>query len=39
MHIARKPGEQIEVDWAEDPIYIALSYAMGVKYDPMIQSV
>lgn len=23
MHIARKPGEQIEVDWAGDPIYIA----------------
>ena len=23
MHIARKPGEQIEVDWAGDSIYIA----------------
>ena len=23
MHTVRKPGEQIEVDWAGDPIYIA----------------
>lgn len=23
MHINKKPGEQIEVDWAGDPAYIA----------------
>lgn len=22
MHIPRKPGEQIEVDWAGDPAYV-----------------